>query len=189
MWTRRHEHLNPRPIISNVERNTNRDISSVSTISGKWERIPIKIDSGAVDTVMPPHVANHFALVETDLSKSGPGFKAANGSLIKHFGQRAIRGIGDQYQRLHLTAQIADVKNTLGSVYQMVRAGNTVHFESGNCYVQHNQSGQRTPIEEKNGMFEIGIWVPRSPSPPVKPNKLDNVCTNDVDVDRSSEGF
>ena len=122
----------------------------------------MKIDSGAIDTVMPPHVANHFALVETDLSKSGPGFKAANGSPIKHFGQRTIKGVGDQFQLLHLTAQIADVKNTLGSVHQMVRAGNCVHFESGNCYVQHKQSGHRTPIEEKNGTFEIGIWVPKS---------------------------
>ena len=117
----------------------------------------MKIDSGAIDTVMPPQVANQFSLTEIELSKSGPGFKAANGSPIKHFGQIIIKGVGDQFQLLHLTAQIADVKNMLGSVHQMLRADNRVHFESGNCSIQHMKSGQRTPTEEKNGKFEVGI--------------------------------
>ena len=59
--------------LNEVDRNTPRDISAVVQVEGEWERIPIKIDSGAVDTVMPPSVANHFNLVETDLSKNGPG--------------------------------------------------------------------------------------------------------------------
>ena len=148
--------------LAEVDRNLPREISSVVQIEGEWERIPIKIDSGAVDTVMPPSVANHFNLVETELSKNGPGFRAANGSPIKHFGQRAIRGVGDHYQPLNMTAQIADVSNTLGSVHQMIRAGNRVHFESGLCYIEHIRTGRRTPIAEKNGTFEVGIWVPRA---------------------------
>ena len=110
---------------------------------------------------MPPHVATHFNLEHTELSKSGPGFKAANGSQIKHFGQRSIRGVGDQYQLLNMTAQVAEVKSTLGSVHQMVRAGNCVHFEPGNCYIEHVAIGRRAPMMEK-GTFEVGIWVPKS---------------------------
>ena len=117
---------------------------------------------------MPPHVATHFNLEHTEMSKSGPGFKAANGSPIKHFGQRSIRGVGDQYQLLNMTAQIADVRNTLGSVHQMIRAGNCVHFESGNCYIEHVASGRRAPMVENNGTFEVGLWVP-------KPTKSDGV--------------
>ena len=61
-----------------------------------------------------------------------------------------------------MTAQIAEVSNTLGSVHQMIRAGNRVHFESGLCYIEHIKTGKRTPIVEKNGTFEVGIWVPRA---------------------------
>ena len=147
--------------MAEVDRNVPREISSVVQVEGEWERIPIKIDSGAVDTVMPPGVANHFDLVETELSRKGPGFRAANGSPIRHFGQKSIRGIGDQFQLLNMTAQIADVSNTLGSVHQMIKAGNRVHFESGLCYIEHVRTGKRTPIIEKNGAFEVGIWVPR----------------------------
>ena len=163
--------------ISEVDRNVTREIASVSQTFGEWERIPIKIDSGAIDTVMPPHVATHFNLEHTEMSKSGPGFKAANGSPIKHFGQRSIRGIGDQYQLLNMTAQIADVKNTLGSVHQMIKAGNRVHFESGLCYIEHIKSGHRTPIVEKGGTFEVGLWVPRA---------INCQAVQQVDADESS---
>ena len=64
--------------------------------------------------------------------------------------------------RICLVAQVADVKSTLGSVHQMLRAGNSVHFESGNCYIEHVSTGKRTSIEEKNGTFEVGVWVPKS---------------------------
>ena len=61
---------------------------------------------------------------------------------------------------MNLKAQVADVKSALGSVSQMVRAGNRVHFEAGNCYVEHIATGKVTPMVERSGMFEIGIWVP-----------------------------
>ena len=40
-------------------------------------------------------------------------------------------------------------------------AGNCVHFEKGNCHVKHVRTGRKTHIAEKNGTFEIGIWVPK----------------------------
>ena len=80
--------------------------------------------------------------------------------MIKHYGQKTLDGFGDQYQPLNMTAQVADVKTTLGSVNQMLKAGNRVHFEIGNCYVEDTRTGKRTIIEEKGGTFEVGIRVP-----------------------------
>ena len=60
-----------------------------------------------------------------------------------------------------LTAQVADVKTPLGSVNQMLRAGNKVHFEKGICYIENERTGRRTSIKEKAGAFEIGVWVPK----------------------------
>ena len=98
------------------------------------------------------------------MSQKGPGFRAANGSAIKHYGQKTLEGIGDHYQPLNMTAQVADVKTTLGSVNQMLKAGNRVHFETGNCYVESIRTGRRTKIEEEGGTFEVGIWVPKPSS-------------------------
>ena len=144
-----------------VSLNKPGQISAV-TKAGEWERIPVKLDSGAVDTVMPPDVGQYFNLIETDLSKNGPGFNAANGSHIAHYGKRKIRGMNDEYRALNMTAQVAGVKNTLMSVYQVLLAGNAVHFETGNSYIENTWTGSRTPIIEKHGSFEIGLWVPKS---------------------------
>ena len=126
----------------------------------EWERIPMKIDSGAIDTVVPAS-AQGVKMVHTESSRNGPGFRAANGTPIEHFGQKAITGWGDNYKPISITAQVADVKSCLGSVHQMVRAGNKVHFEAGNCYIEHIATGAKTPIEEKKGTYEIGIWIPK----------------------------
>ena len=148
--------------ISRATDNSQSEIGAVSSFEGEWERIPIKIDSGAIDTVMPPSVGKHFAVKQTNLSINGPGFRAANGSAIAHHGQREIKGVDDQYGPIGLIAQVADVKSTLGSVNQMLKAGNRVHFESGNCYIESVRTGKRIPIAEKNGTFELGVWVPKS---------------------------
>ena len=146
--------------VMSVDVNRPQEIAAVTHVEGKWERIPVKIDSGAIDTVMPPTMARYFDTVQTEMSKKGPGFRAANGSAIKHYGQKALEGVGDQYQTLNMTAQVADVKTALGSVNQMLKAGNRVHFEKGNCYIQDVRTGKKTKMEEKGGTFEVGIWVP-----------------------------
>ena len=65
-----------------------------------------------------------------------------------------------------MVAQVADVKSTLVSVHRLLEAGNRVHFEPGNCYVEHITTRKRTNIIERNGAFEVGFWVPRAPAKP-----------------------
>ena len=125
----------------------------------------MKIDSGAVGTVIPVNVMQGIPVNETSRSKEGSGFNAANGSHIKHYGQKSIRGVSDQFQPIQMMAQVADVNTALGSVYKMVQAGNIVHFEKGRCYIQHVQSGQVTLVTENGNAYEIGIWVPKGVSP------------------------
>ena len=147
-------------LVGSIDRNLN-ELVAPHVVDGGWERIPVTIDSGAIDTVMPRQSANHVPLIETEASKHGPGFRAANGSPIRHFGQRSVRGLGDSFQPVGLVAQVADVKTTLASVKQMLKAGNRVHFESGNCYIEHVASGRVTEMIERDGTYEIGVWVPR----------------------------
>ena len=122
----------------------------------------MKIDSGAVDTVMPPTMARHFPTEETARSKAGAGYLAANNSVIKHYGMKRLKGKSDSFRPMSMVAQVADVKSTLVSVHRLLEAGNRVHFKAGNCYVERIKSKVRTEIVEKNGAFEVGFWVPRA---------------------------
>ena len=49
------------------------------------------VDSGAVDNVLPKSICTEYLLETTSKSQSGVGFKGANGSHIKHYGQRRFR--------------------------------------------------------------------------------------------------
>ena len=69
-------------------------------------------------------------------------------------------GITSEGINVSMPTQVADVKTALASVYRMVQAGNRVHFERDNCYIQHIATGRVTPMLEVNGGYEIGLWVP-----------------------------
>ena len=72
-----------------------------------------------------------------------------------------MRGQSDNYKPMSMVAQVADVKTTLVSVHRLLEAGNRVHFERGNCYVEHVETKRKTEIIERDGAFEVGFWVPR----------------------------
>ena len=74
--------------IMSVDFNKQQEIGSVVHVNGEWERIPVKIDSGAVDTVVPRSMVEHIPIQDTAKSSTGRGFRAANGSHIKHYGQK-----------------------------------------------------------------------------------------------------
>ena len=107
----------------------------VESSTEDWERVALKIDSGAIDTVMPPTVAQYFPLEEAERSKTGTGDSAANNSVINHYGMRKMKGQGDNYRPMSMVAQVADVKSTLVSVHRLLEAGSRVHCEPGNCFV------------------------------------------------------
>ena len=62
------------PWIAGVDscvRNDLANLMEMSRTTQDWERIAMKKDSGAVDTVRPPTVARHFPTEETARSKTG----------------------------------------------------------------------------------------------------------------------
>ena len=76
---------------------------------------------------------------------------------------RRLKGPSDAYRPMTMVAQVAGVKSALVSVHRLLEAGNRVHFERGNCYVEHIKSKARTNIAEKGGSFEVGFWIPKAP--------------------------
>ena len=109
---------------------------------GWWERIPLNIDSGAIDVMIPPHAATFFPVHETKASKSGNGFRAANGTHIDNYSQRNITALEDTWSKLGMKAQVADVRTPLGSVYQILPAGNSALRERELLHAEHRRRHQ-----------------------------------------------
>jgi hypothetical protein len=133
----------------------------------EWEEVIVTVDSGAVDTVGPKHVARGIKVVPTEASKAGRGFVAANGTPIARYGEKRIQGVTDEGNDVAMNMQAADVKKVLGSVGKFCGAGNRVVFDddpaTGGSYIEHKATGKKTEIRKKNGTYEFSIWV-KAPS-------------------------
>ena len=70
------------------------------------------VDSGAVDNVVPKSVSTEYPLEATSKSQSGVGFKGANGSHIKLYGQRRFRVKTRAGNNMNTTWEVADVAQT-----------------------------------------------------------------------------
>ena len=140
----------------------------------------LKIDSGAIDTVIPPHVAKSFATKATDASRAGIGYRAANGSKIPAYGERQVKGFTDCWLPFSIKTQVAGVKSPLGSVMHMIRAGNRLTFDSQGSFMVNKKSGQKLPIHERDGGFEMDLWIKNDGQN--AGNGLDHVPNEGVEV-------
>ena len=61
----------------------------------EWEKMILKVDSGAIDTCIPKGCAQAFELQESAMSKAGVGYQAANGTPIENHGQRNVRALAE----------------------------------------------------------------------------------------------
>ena len=89
------------------------------------------MDSGAIDSCIPKTAADAFATTESEMSRNKVGHLAENGSKINNHGEKSLKGWTTHYLPFNIKAQVADVKTPLGSVYQMIRSGNTVVLQEG----------------------------------------------------------
>jgi hypothetical protein len=113
---------------------------------GDWEEVKITVDSGAVDTVGPRTLGKGIPLVETEASKQGKYYRAANDTKIAIHGKKNICGYTAEGTKIGIDVQIADVKKTLGSVRRICEAGNRVVFDEDGSYVENKSSGERTAL-------------------------------------------
>ena len=148
--------------LCNLERDTcSGNLCSVEQFRGSWERVPVTVDSGAIDTVIPRRVAQGVSVRQTEASRNRLKYRSASGNAIVNEGERSLRGYTKEANLVDMTAQVAEVTKPLGSVRAFVRAGNCVVFDAGGSYIQNKATGVKTVIEDRNGAYVFDLWIPR----------------------------
>ena len=127
--------------------------------SSALETVVVTVGSGAYDTVGPPGVGTHSEVRPTEASRAGLHRSAANGSIIKNYGQRVIVGKDETGTTVSLPIQVADVKKVLGSVRETVKAKNRIVFDEDVSYIESKVTGKSIPIEKRGGMHIFNMWV------------------------------
>ena len=78
-----------------------------------WAYVNITVDSGAVGTVGPRTLGQGIPLVETEASRSGTFYRAANGTKIAVHGKNEVGGCTREGSHIGIDIQIADAKKAL----------------------------------------------------------------------------
>ena len=103
---------------------------------------------------------NNVPVKETEASRRGGKFIAANGTDIPIFGEQEIRGKDDTGRDVAMRLTCADVQKTLASVRKMVSKGNRVVFDEDASYIQNKATGIATPMRVEGEVYVFDVWVP-----------------------------
>ena len=121
----------------------------IMNVKGTWEKITFTGDSGAVDHVITPEAGKAFEIKETAASKAGFGFRAANGSPIKIFGERKLNGITESGEAFRMNCQVTDVKKNLASFVKMVNEGNDIVMSKKGSFIKNVSNGKVIKLDPK----------------------------------------
>ena len=156
------------PIFEDEESDEEDDDSDqlVCNMAGNsWESLPypIIIDSGACASVMPTSWCKHVPIEETDKSKAGEFFRAADGRKIFNEGRKLVILMTREGIRRDMNFIACDVSKALGSVSQMCRTGHRVVFnppwEPEVSYIEHTDTGEKMWLIEQNGLYVLETKV------------------------------
>ena len=135
-------------------------INSVSA-DGHWEKLQLAVDSGATESVIPPHMPECVPTEESAASRRGVKYEVASGHYIPNEGEKKFDAMTDQGTKKRMILQVCDVAQALLSVSKVTKAGNRVVFDEDGSFIQNKKSGDITWVEERGGMYMLTLWVKR----------------------------
>ena len=127
----------------------------------EYVKVEAGIDSAAVDCVIPEDIATHVPKRESDGSKRGQHWIAANGGKIYNLGQRIVPFSTDEGLRKKIRFQVAKVNKTLISVDRLAETGHEVILSKKGPRIIC-PDGEIIPLKRKKGIFVLNMWIKRA---------------------------
>ena len=135
----------------------------IGGISGEpiqWLHVPITIDSGAAESVIPLNAIMGYAVKAPEKDE---WFQCANGNRIKNEGEQRIPIVTNSGTHQSMTFQACEVTKPLGSVQRMIEQGHAIVFappERGGSFILNLHTWAVEPLREDDGNFVLDTWVP-----------------------------
>ena len=117
------------------------------------------VDSGASDTVIPPHLLNLCALIHT--SKVGTGYEEANGDIVHNLGERrCIMRVAEESKiERHIAFQVfGPVHNPLLAVSSIARQSHQGVFAEQDAHIRL-AGGGKMQMRHVNGKYELDMYI------------------------------
>ena len=101
--------------------------------------------------------------VKPTSQRAGDYYRAANGHMIYHEGERVISMMAQEGSCRDMRFTVCNVSKALGSVSQMCRTGHRVVFNPPWCsegsYIEHATTGERMWLQEEGGLYVLRTKV------------------------------
>ena len=124
------------------------------------------VDSGAVHCVTPPGVFPGKVL-PSPWSRSGRGYRAANGTGIKNLGQVQVPFRTTEGHKCQIPFQVAEVEQPLLSVAHLTSSGNMVQLGDTDGSVINLSTGRTIALERRGNIYYMQMFIadPVAPLP------------------------
>ena len=133
-----------------------KEINNVDKIAMVRRKGKVTVDSGAEDSVWPATHVDWDKVVETEESRNGIGFVAANGSRMENYGGTKVEFVKEG-KRKSMNFQVTDCKKPLASVSKIVDKGNRVVFDSEGSYIENKLTGEKMKLERERGTYVMVV--------------------------------
>ena len=137
---------------------TNMMLMSSQMLQNGWKKVTVTVDSGSADHVAPEDEFNSSPLEESEGSKKGRRYIAANGQKVPNLGQRVVKMSTDDGLPLQVCWQVTKVVKPLLSVSKVTSNGNVVVLDKNHPRII-GADGQITWLRRVNGTYECDLWV------------------------------
>jgi hypothetical protein len=128
-----------------------------------WRYVELLVDSGAVDNVGDPRAFPEYKLRESDGSRSGLHYLAANNGKIKNEGELNLSCRSSEGMPFKLKMQGAGVSRPILSVIRLTESGKDVIFKKNGGIIRDTQTGVTTTFRRKHCIYVMGVWVKTGP--------------------------
>jgi hypothetical protein len=132
-------------------------VAGEKSVGGRW--VEAAMDSGAVHSVAPPGFFPG-ATLPSPWSRTGRGYRAANGTSIKNLGQIDVPFATAEGFNCRLPFQVAEVEQALLSVSHLTSAGNIVQFGDTSGSVVNRTTGRSIALTRRGGIYIMRMWIP-----------------------------
>ena len=117
------------------------------------------VDSGASDTVIPPHLLQWCAMLHT--ANNGTEYEVANGDVVHNLGEHGaiMCNAEKSMDELGISFQVVDdVHKPPLAVGSIVKQGHKVVFAEEKAHIALKDGGH-IPMRHANGTYELDIWI------------------------------
>jgi len=135
----------------------------VNVVEGGVRKSRITIDSGAEESVWPIEQIGDHDLVETEASRNGIGFVAANGAKMKNFGALKV-DFRNSGKPMSMNFHATNVKKPLAAVCRITECGNRVCFGPNpeDNYIMNIQTNEVIQMKKERGTYVLEIDMENS---------------------------